>query len=109
LANILIEESESGRSLKQIIGDVKKRLNSEQQNFFKDLLAAIKVDEKKLSEYKEKYSLKKINIYEIKDEFPVIANSQIDGALSNIEYEVDLGLQDEYFINLTQALKDFTK
>ena len=79
------------------------------ENFFKDLLAAIKVEEKKLSEYKEKYSLKKINIYEIRDEFPVIANSQIDGALSNIEYEVDLGLQDEYFINLTQALKDFTK
>ena len=109
LANILIEESESGRSLKKIIGDIKKRLNSEQQNFFEDLLAAVKVDEKKLTEYKEKYSLKKINLYEIRDEFPVIVNSLIDGALSNIEYEVDLGLQDEYFINLTQALKDFTK
>lgn len=108
LSNVIIkEDKENGYLLTNIISDLKKVMNKSDINLFNDLLRALRLNVNELTIYKEKFSLVKMNIYEINNNFPMISFSKLNHLIFNVRYNLLLEDLDEFLINKKEAIRRF--
>ena len=104
---IYLDEDPEGRSITKLILDIESALNPGQQEFLDHLLTSVAGDRDHLVQFAAKFSVNKINMYKVRDDFPRVARSRLDKAISNVNYQLDLKNMDEYFINFNDVLEDF--
>lgn len=107
LGKIYLDEDPEGRSITKLILDIESALNPGQQEFLDHLLTSVAGDRDHLVQFAAKFSVNKINMYKVRDDFPRVARSRLDKAISNVNYQLDLKNMDEYFINFNDVLEDF--
>ena len=109
LGKIYLDEDPEGRSVMKLISDIETTFNTGQKEHFNHLLSSVTGDRSRLIQFTGKFSVNKINLYKVEDDFPRVVRSRLDQAVSSVNYQLDLGNLDEYFINFKDALEDFTK
>ena len=106
---VQLTKASSGLSLDQIIDEFYEKLKNESSilgNEFLLKLAKIKYLDDHKDEYKQKYSIDKINYFEVRDDFPYIKKVEIPDEISDlsITYKIDLEKCEDFRIDEDRLL-----
>ena len=107
LCNVLIDENESGMTLKYLVEKIRNQLNDENKKFFNQLLEALKIDLKTLKIYDQKFMLNTTYFYNILKDFPSLIRSDLDPRITKVQYELDLYDLEKFSMNKNKALEVF--
>lgn len=107
VAGVRLSQRESGMSLSEFVTSVGAVLkgNAEAERVFSDRLLAAGYLEGHADHYVRRFTLEKIRIIEVTDDFPRIVTGNVPDGIRKVMYEIDLDRTSDFEFGLIGALK----